>query len=68
MNETTYEQKKQVGVANTNERVLFEVLLPLWFQANEGKTRYSVENLGELKIINNLFPDAKAYGQPYSID
>jgi len=44
-------------IARHNDFILFESILPRWFEANEGKTRFSMENLGRLEIINNQFPD-----------
>ena len=52
-------------ISNINETVIFETLLPMWFHGNEGKTNYSMENLGKLEIVNNQFPDAESYEQSH---
>lgn len=47
----------EVDIEKWNNYFLYEKVLSDWFQANTGKTHYSMENLGNLEIINNQFPD-----------
>lgn len=50
---------RKKDVAALQHRLIYDIILPNWFEGNQGLSKYSMENLGNFQIVDNTFETAR---------